>query len=197
MLCKKNIFVFICGLLLVFSIFFISYNISANRLNNSESSEKEKNTYNQFSSADMVNDNANIVLRTKNSSNGKFTEIGKVSAFELKQKLGNKVQKSELEDFYAKEGYALYSFDKNEIIFVKEVDSNFEPNKYYLGVENGFIAIFKSDTNGKLIIEDKVNDVTKKSIESLPEGDRRILKNYELKFDTKEEAEEQLTEFQS
>ncbi|WP_055668023.1 hypothetical protein [Desnuesiella massiliensis] len=197
MLRKKNIFIFICGLLLVFSTFFISYNISANYLNNSQSKDEEKNTYNQLSSADMINDNAKIVLRTKNSTNGKVEEVGKLTVFELKEKLGNKIQKSTLEDFYAKEGYKLYSFDKNEIIFIKESSGNFEANKYYLGVENGFIAIFKSDNDGKLIIEDRVNDVTKKSIESLPEGDRRILRNYELKFNTKEEAEEQLTEFQS
>lgn len=197
MLRKKNIFIFICGLLLVFSIFFISYNISANYLNNSQSNNEERNTYNQLSSADTINDNAKIVLRTKNSTSGKVEEVGKLTVFELKEKLGNKIQKSTLEDFYAKEGYTLYSFDKNEIIFMKESSGNFEPNKYYLGVENGFIAIFKSDNDGKLIIEDRVNDVTKKSIESLPEGDRRILRNYELKFNTKEEAEEQLTEFQS
>ena len=69
-----------------------------------------------------------------------------------------------------------------------------EKNKYYIGEKDGYIAIFKTGEDGRAFIE-KPEDVSTKKIEDLPEVDRNKIKNFEKKYDTREECEENITNY--
>ena len=92
-----------------------------------------------------------------------------------------------------KEGYELVSSNEEEIVFLTDMGI-LEKNKYYIGEKDGYIAIFKTGEDGRAFIE-KPEDVSTKKIEDLPEVDRNKIKNFEKKYDTREECEENITNY--
>ena len=95
-------------------------------------------------------------------------------------------------------GYELEDAGESELTFKREVSKSVKPNKYYIGEKEGYLAIYKSDDNGNLFIE-KDSDVYRdhKKVEMLPEDDKIKISSFELEYDTKEDAEEDLSEFLS
>ena len=95
-------------------------------------------------------------------------------------------------------GYELEDAGESELTFKREASKSVNPNKYYIGEKEGYLAIYKSDDNGNLFIE-KDSDVYKdhKKVEMLPEDDKTQISNFDLEYDTKEDAEEDLSEFLS
>ena len=95
-------------------------------------------------------------------------------------------------------GYELEDAGESELTFKREASKSVNPNKYYIGEKEGYLAIYKSDDNGNLFIE-KDSDVYKdhKKVEMLPEDDKIKISSFELEYDTKENAEEDLSEFLS
>ena len=95
-------------------------------------------------------------------------------------------------------GYELEDAGESELTFKREASKSVNPNKYYIGEKEGYLAIYKSDDNGNLFIE-KDSDVYKdhKKVEMLPEDDKTKISNFDLEYDTKEDAEEDLSEFLS
>ena len=79
------------------------------------------------------------------------------------------------------------------MIFERAVGT-LEPNKYYIGDKDGYIAIYKSDVNGIPVIENE-DDITQREVSILMEIDQNMIRNYEMVFDTKEECEEALSNF--
>ena len=69
-----------------------------------------------------------------------------------------------------------------------------EAGKYYIGEKDGYIAMFKAGEDGRPFIE-KPEDVSTKKIEDLPEVDRSKISNFEKKYDTREECEENITNY--
>ena len=80
-----------------------------------------------------------------------------------------------------------------EIIFLNDMGI-LEAGKYYIGEKDGYIAIFKAGEDGRPFIE-KPEDVSTKKIEDLPEVDRSKISNFEKKYDTREECEENITNY--
>ena len=95
-------------------------------------------------------------------------------------------------------GYELEDAGESELTFKREASKSVNPNKYYIGEKEGYLAIYKSDDNGNLFIE-KDSDVYRdhKKVEMLPEDDKIKISSFELEYDTKEDAEEDLSEFLS
>lgn len=95
-------------------------------------------------------------------------------------------------------GYELEDAGESELTFKREASKSVNPNKYYIGEKEGYLAIYKSDDNGNLFME-KDSDVYKdhKKVEMLPEDDKTKISNFDLEYDTKEDAEEDLSEFLS
>lgn len=194
---KKNYAIFTIGLILVLSIFVVSYYVTTNKLNAKSNNKPNDSIVYQSNNEDKLTDDTKIILKLRDEAKDKITNSKIVSLSEIKKDIGNNMDQKSLENYYMAEGYKLYSFTNKEVVFVKDVENKFEANKYYLGIQDGHVAIFKSDSEGKLFIEDKNKDIAKKLVDSLPEADKRLLKNYELKFDNKEEAYEQLAEIES
>ena len=92
-----------------------------------------------------------------------------------------------------KDGYELVSSTSGEIIFLNDMGI-LEAGKYYIGEKDGYIAIFKAGEDGRPFIE-KPEDVSTKKIEDLPEVDRSKISNFEKKYDTREECEENITNY--
>ena len=87
----------------------------------------------------------------------------------------------------------LYEPTSGEIIFLNDMGI-LEAGKYYIGEKDGYIAIFKAGEDGRPFIE-KPEDVSTKKIEDLPEVDRSKISNFEKKYDTREECEENITNY--
>ena len=85
------------------------------------------------------------------------------------------------------------STDDYQMIFERAAGT-LEPNKYYIGDKDGYIAIYKSDVNGIPVIENE-DDITQREVSLLMEIDQNMIRNYEMVFDTKEECEEALSNF--
>jgi len=119
---------------------------------------------------------------------------------DLKKELnidGNLTQ-TELSKVLKDKGYAL-EIEANGLMTYKKNDSKaVKPNKYYIGEKDGFLAIFKTDKDGTLLIE-KSEDVysESKKVNDLRETDKNKIKNFEFEYDSKEDAEESLSEFLS
>ena len=149
------------------------------------------------------------VQNTVNSK--KLTSDSKVSLFskgkiqkeytldEIKEKFNIKddLSESKLIELLEKKGYIFDSTINNEFMFKKK-EHEIKPGKYYIGEKDGFLAIYKSDNNGTLSIE-KDSDVYRdfKSVSSLCELDREKIENFDLMYSSREEAEENLSEFLS
>lgn len=96
-------------------------------------------------------------------------------------------------ELYKQKGYSVSSTDDYQMIFERAVGT-LEPNKYYIGDKDGYIAIYKSDVTGIPVIENE-DDITQREVSLLMEIDQNMIRNYEMVFDTKEECEEALSNF--
>ena len=65
---------------------------------------------------------------------------------------------------------------------------------YYIGEENGYICLFKTDENGNIMNSEKTVYNTSKPISMLPEVDQEYIKNNNLFFEDKTKALEQISE---
>ena len=120
-----------------------------------------------------------------------------MSVAQIKKQLNinGDLSKEELIKILKNSGYALDIASNNEIMFKKDSSSNLDPNKYYIGEKDGYLAIYETDSNGNASVknsEDVFSD--NKPVENLREIDKTKIKNFELKYNTKDEAEESLSE---
>ena len=117
----------------------------------------------------------------------------------IKKKLNlkEKLTENELSVELSKEGYKLSEKDEKKLTYIrdKEIKSNvLESNKYYLGEDNGYISIFKTDNNGNIIESEKKVYTDSKPISNLPETDQSYIKEHKFSFDSKDEALQKLSE---
>ena len=85
----------------------------------------------------------------------------------------------------------------NKLVYTRDAainTSKFKSDKYYLGEENGFISLFKTDSNGNIIESEKKVYSDSKPLSNLPEIDQNYIKEHKFSFDTKEEALQKLSE---
>ncbi len=123
-----------------------------------------------------------------------------ISLGDLKKKLGinDDIDKVELSKKLKDEGYALVLTADNELTFKKDPSQTVKPDKYYIGEKDGYLAIYKTDKNGTLMIENKEDIYSdNKKIDSLTPADITKIKNFQFEYDNKEDAEENISEFLS
>ena len=139
-----------------------------------------------------VPEKAKIIFKIKYNKSGEL----KTEKEELAGKLAGKT-KNEVENIYKTAGYKVNKFGAKEVVLVKEVDK-YEPNKYVLGIKNGLIAIYKTDNQGNMFIENEKRDVTDIKTSKLKEEDIRLLTKGDKYFEcnTREEAESHLEDYE-
>lgn len=102
-------------------------------------------------------------------------------------------EKADIENLYEDEGYVLESISSNKIIYVNEVQGyKYDKNKYFLGINNGYLVIYHTDGNGNINVEDKDKNIknAKKIIDLPKEFQEELLKgSSNLQYDSLYDAE--------
>lgn len=197
---KNKYYNFIMIMVVIVLIFDISYYLGITRyvkIQGTKEKTKNSQTYepmkdstvsgnvenNNTSEASVVNENSKIVMTMVNS-NTKWSIV--TSEGKIPDELIGK-NKNEIEELYKSKGYSLSSMTADKVVLEKAVEGyNYDNDKYVLGIYNGFMAIYKVDSTGKLLIEDKDRDISKiRRIKDLPqEFQETLLKgSRELQFD--------------
>lgn len=163
-------------------------------MDNYYSKEANVTTQNTINRKKSLNSNTRIIL----FANDKKEQEYSLADLKNKLKITQDLTESELIKLLKKQGYILDVNANNELMFKKNTKKILEANKYYLGEKNGFLTIYKTDKNGNLKIENS-SDVYSdfKTIDSLGKIDKEKIKNFEFMYNTKDEAEENLSEFLS
>lgn len=192
---KKKISLIILGIIIAFlGVFEISYNLGLKKYNilGNDNSSRDKQTASDIdkltisaNSESIISSNSKIILKIEYIKSGDI-DLRELSASDFAGK-----SKDQLE----KQGYEVESITKIEATLIKKVDT-YAPNKYVLGVKGNYLAIYKTDANGSMFIENE-SDIT--NIKVPTKSDYNILvkgiKGFQC--DTREEAEEKLGDFRS
>lgn len=183
-------FISLLAICFCLSYFITDYFTNPNRLINNEESEN-KTVYSENDK--YLDDNIYITLKT--NDNIDMSE----NLLNLKKKLNldDNLTKEALSEKLSDDGYALYEWDNNKLIYTRDSSTDinkFESNKYYLGEENGYISLFKTDSNGNIIESEKKIYSNSKPLANLPEIDQNYIKENKFSFDTKDEALQKLSE---
>ena len=118
-----------------------------------------------------------------------------ISEFKKENSISSEINQQFIVNFFEANGYNLEELQDERVVFSKDGTTNvLQPNKYYIGDKDGYIAIYKSDVNGIPVIENE-DDITQREVSLLMEIDQNMIRNYEMVFDTKEECEEALSNF--
>ena len=115
---------------------------------------------------------------------------------EKAQQLAGK-KKDEVAEVYKNEGYKVQNITSAEVVLIKEIDK-YAPNKYVLGIKDGRIAIYKTDKDGNMFIENDRSDITDIKTDKLKEADIQLLTKGDKYFqcDTREDAESRLEDYE-
>lgn len=183
----------IVGSFSLIAVFLISFKLTDIYLNNKNVTKEESNNISSSNDESLeLNDKTMISL---------FKEDRKekdITMRDLKYELGleGEVTEEVLSRALKEKGYELENISNNELTYSRDAESSAKPNKYYINEYKGYLAIFKSDDNGKLEIENAETDIfnENKRFEDLPVIDREQIKNLEREFNTKEEAEDGIYE---
>ncbi|MFL0247397.1 hypothetical protein [Candidatus Clostridium stratigraminis] len=189
---KISLLVIVMTFILI-GIFYISYNIGFKKLtslNNrgqglQSASDIDKLTLNSNTES-VISQNAKVILKIE------YEKSGDIDSREMITSDFAGKTKEQLEA----QGYEVENITKTEAVLLKKVNA-YAPNKYILGVNGNCFAIFKTDANSNLYIENEDSDIT--NIKVPTQGDYNLLVkgSKSFQFNTREEAEEKLGEFNS
>ena len=191
MISKKKLFVGMTMILVL--IFFITYYLSDKYITNKnlknnavEASETNKNN--------KLSDNARIYLFSGEKKEKELT----IAELKKELNINGDLSKGELSKALSEKGYVLELNADGEMTYKKDTSKSVKPNKYYIGEKDGFLAIYKTDKDGILLIENNEDIYSdNKKVDNLRAIDKNKIKNFEFEFDSKEDAEENLSEFLS
>ena len=177
-------------IVLLIVCFFSSYFI-VDRLTNSKNKDVNDNQSKTivYNNTNSLSDDMKIILKV----DGIVETSETLKEFKLDNNIDN-VNEQFLVDYYASKGYSVESLSEKKVVLNKDEEVILEPNKYYLGEKDGYFAIYKSDENGKVFIEDE-SDVyrSSKMVNTIPKDDQEAIKSFKFGYDTKDEAKEILS----
>lgn len=141
---------------------------------------------------DVVSANANMVFKVKYVKSGEVITEKEEKAEGLSGK-----KKNEIDELYKNEGYKVQNMTSSEVVLVRDIDK-YAPNKYVLGIKDGRIAIYKTDKDGNMFIENDKRDITDIKTDKLKEADIQLLTKGDKYFqcDTREDAESRLEDYE-
>ena len=188
---------YVLGAAIIFTfIFSVSFLAFDRYIDNKREEIEEANEQTLAREKEKPLDNSILVVLYKDDIKEQETTLK-----ELKKNLEVKedLNEEDLSELLSGKGYVLDGVYDKQIIYRRSVKDSIEPNMYYIGECDGWIAIYTSDDEGNLTINDPQNDIIKegKKFKNLTENDQTIIKNRELKFASKDEAEEKISELVS
>lgn len=190
-------------------VFAFSYFITANIYDNANGSTKwqvfnlnkyqnSRGVYNNDMNSATADENTVVLKDAKVIYNIKYKKSGDVilqnvaSATDFAGKTKAQVEKQS-----GSNQFTLESFKNSELIFVREYD-RYAPNKYVLGIKGDYLAIYKTDSDGNMYLENETLDITKRKIDNLKPQDIKMLTNGDKYFecDTRDQAESILEDYE-
>lgn len=191
MMNKKKLFISMTITLAI--IFSITYYLSDKYITN-------KNAKNNAAIASELNKSSGLSDSTKIYLFAGEKKEKESTIADLKKELnidGN-LTVSELSKALKDKGYVLELESNGVMTYKRDISKSIKSNKYYIGEKDGFLAIYKTDKDGTLLIENS-EDVysNNKKVDNLREIDKNKINNFELEYESKEDAEESLSEFLS
>ena len=191
MMNKKRLFISMTIILAL--IFSITYYLSGKYITN-------KNARNNTARVSGINKSSGLSDNTKIYLFAGEKKEKESTIADLKKELnidGNLTQ-SELSKLLKDKGYVLELESSGQMTYKRDISKSVKPNKYYIGEKDGFLAIYKTDNDGILLIENS-QDVysNNKKVNNLRESDKNKIRNFEFEYNSKEDAEENLSEFLS
>ena len=188
---KKKLFVISLIAVAFLFTFVISYEVSYRIV-----TKNNKNTASSKVEKINLSDDTVVVLKSKKDSGYITDKIYTVKELKNIYKLKSNITEDDLKNLFGKQDYNISENTQVRLVFNKNSNS-FIPNKYYIGEKNGYLAIYKSYDKGELFIENESSDiyVNQKKVDTLDDISKRKIKNFEKYYDTKDEAEEEITEY--
>jgi len=188
---KKKLFISMTIALAI--IFSITYYLSDKYITN-KNAKNNAIKVSETRKGNELNDNKKIYLFAGEKKEKELTIADLKKEFNID---GN-VTQAELSKVLKDKGYVLEIESNGLMTYKKNNSKSVKPNKYYIGEKNGFLAIFKTDKDGTLLIENNKDIYSEsKKVDNLRETDKNKIKNFEFEYETKEDAEESLSEFLS
>lgn len=152
-----------------------------------EVEEEDKVVLNQ--TPQVLKDDTIIILKTKDNIDGEK----KLLELKSELKLTGDVTKEILAKALEAQGYKLGEIKEDKIVFSRNSEHVLIANKFYIGEKDGNLAIFKTNEAG----EPQSIYVDGTPINILPEKNQQSLKNFEVYYDSEEEAHMMLTAYTS
>lgn len=189
---KKILISMTIALALIFSI---TYYLADKYIgNNNYSQNQTTQTSKTYNEEKPLNDSVKIYLFAGEKKEKEST----IADLKKELNLDENLTEKELDSILKEKGYSIDIASSGQIVFKREPSKSLEGNKYYIGEKDGFLAIYKTDDKGTPMIENNEDVYSEyKTVESLKEGDKSKIRNFEFKFNSKEDAEESLSEFLS
>lgn len=189
---KKILISMTIALALIFSI---TYYLADKYIgNNNYSQNQTTQTSKTYNEEKPLNDSVKISLFAGEKKEKEST----IADLKKELNLDENLTEKELASILKEKGYLIDIASSGQIVFKRELSKSLEGNKYYIGEKDGFLAIYKTDDKGTPMIENNEDVYSEyKTVESLKEGDKSKIRNFEFKFNSKEDAEESLSEFLS
>lgn len=193
MVSKRKMFVVMTLLLAI--IFSLTYYLCDKYI-----SKRPRTEMDNAQVVDKINTESDLSDETKICLYSGEVKEEELSLGDLKKQLNlsDDLSEAELSKALKDKGYALVLTSEKELTYKRDPSQSVKPNKYYIGEKDGYFAIYKTDENGTLMLEND-ESVYKdyKKVDSLTPADITKIKNFEFEYDTKDEAEENLSEFLS
>lgn len=182
----------ICGFIFLLSAcFFISFYFSSKVLNKNtadESNNSNKNVTNLNSN--VLDEDSKIILKS-----GEGETVCTVAEYKSQNNIDDQLTEGFLSDKLSQSGYKLKNQNDDAVTFVK--DSNYIPGKFYLGISNQYIGVYKADENGNLKLEQELKEPPFKEVSLLSPQAKKELETYVHSFDSIDQAEEVYSSFGS
>ncbi len=186
---RKNKIIVLCSSLALIGIFAITYNVVSNKINNRNKSE-ETAVYNNGQKA--LKESLVIALYSNNKNEKTLT----LEDFKKEYRIDKTLTEENVKEILGKEGYEIDKKTDEVFTFKRTVEKKKEANKYFIGEHNGYLAIYKSDENGKL---DLIREYeTSLDLIRLSDAEMQQLKDKTyFSSESLEEVEEEMTELNS
>lgn len=180
----------IVSVIVVFSVVYLgSYYYRLNQIN-ATNTEQEVSGKKE----DALDDNV-IILFTRTTSDGKEEVYYRLTVGEMRKNLRlDNIKEEDLVKVLEAKGFKKNVTTDGSLSFAKVDGEGLASNKYYIGDKDGYIAIFKTDENGKAFIE-KEGDISHAMTEHYPKPDVDKIKGFERIFDTREDCESALSDY--
>lgn len=152
---KKYVILVLSGIIL----FLFSYTITIGVLNKSDriamgNSDIQANSTSINNVVVTKKSKIKLVLNYKNSPDMVYSNEKLVQPINVEEDKLQGLSKNEVEEIFSSFGYKVSKFNDDEIVLTKDMDGyNYEKGTYFIGINDGKVAILSRDDSGNLLVE--------------------------------------------